>query len=113
MDTRIVDIGEDFHPRLANRNKKQGDGKHSAEDFRKKYLVGLDNQKAWEDDTTFIVLDFSKVKRLGPSFANEAFGYFTKFASPSKVLKKINFINIPDFRLMTIKEELDTGYIEN
>ena len=59
----------------------------------------------------FITLDFSGVKKIGPSFANEAFGYFTKFGvKPDMILKKINFKNISDVHMLIIKEELDAGY---
>jgi len=106
-----IDVGQDFYFRLANRNELQGDGKHTAVEFRKKYLSSLDSKEAWANDRTEIVFDFSNVKRIGPSFANEAFAYFMKYTTPDKFLKKVSFenINIP-VDLGIIKIELEGGY---
>ena len=105
----IVDVGEDFYHRLTNRNKEQGDGKHTAVDFREKYLSDLDDKNAWVNDDVFIELDFSNVTKIGPSFANEAFAYFTQYASPEKILKKISIKNATVLQKMIIKEELESA----
>ncbi len=106
-----LDVGTDFYHRLANRDERQGDGRHNAVEFRKKYLKGLDDPAAWENDDVYIVLDFSNVKKLGPSFANEAFAYFTRYSkNKSLVKKKINFINISKVKEETIDVELESGY---
>ena len=105
-----IDIGKDFYHRLANRDKYQGDGKHTAVEFREKYLSGLDSVSAWNVESTFIEFDFSNVKKLGPSFANEAFAYFTKYAKPSKILKRIKLINISNVKKLIIEQELESGY---
>ena len=105
----IVDVGEDFYHRLTNRNKEQGDGKHTAVDFREKYLSDLDDKNAWVNDDVFIELDFSNVTKIGPSFANEAFAYFTQYASPEKILRKISIRNATVVQKMVIKEELESN----
>lgn len=105
-----VDVGKDFYPRLANRNSRQGDGKHHAEEFRKKYLFSLDNAEAWNQKGPVIEFDFTNVKKIGPSFANEAFAYFTKHAKPKKVLELISFSNISKVHRMIIVHEIESGY---
>lgn len=108
--TKTIDVGKEFYHRLANRDKHQCGGYHSAEDFRDEYLAELCNEEAWKDNSEFIVLDFSHVKKLGPSFANEAFAFFTQFAKPERILKKIRFVNISDVKMMIIRTELESGY---
>lgn len=105
-----IDVGKDFYHRLANRDSHQGDGKFTAIDFRNRFLKSLDNEHTWTTDTEPIVLDFANVKKIGPSFANEAFAYFTKYASPEKILKKIIFNNATRVQREIIQEELETGY---
>ena len=58
----------------------------------------------------FIVLNFSNVKRLGPSWANEVFAYFTRYSSPERILKKIKLENISRVKRTTIEQEISTGY---
>ena len=105
-----IDVGKDFYHRLANRDSHQGDGKFTAIDFRNRFLKSLDNENAWLTDTEPIVLNFINVKKIGPSFANEAFAYFTKYDSPEKILKKIVFKNATRVQRMIIQEELETGH---
>ncbi len=105
-----IDVGEEFYYRLANRNNLQGNGKHTAESFRKKYLQALDNEEAWEEELSYITFDFKNVKRIGPSFANEAFAYFMKYTDPETFLKKVVFINIDEVDKKIIRKELDSGY---
>lgn len=106
-----IDVGKDFYHRLANRDKNQGDGKHTAIEFRNKYLAPFDNAEAWKSATqNRITLDFKYVKKIGPSFANEAFAYFTKYTSPSSFLKKVIFVNIDEVHKLIIEEELESGY---
>lgn len=64
-----IDIGKAFYHRLANRDKNQGDGKHTAIDFRNRFLASLDNTSIWSTPISDpIVLDFNGVKKIGPSF---------------------------------------------
>lgn len=105
-----IDVGSDFHHRLANRDEKQGDGKFTAVEFRTKYLSIFDNKEVWDNNETLIILDFANVTKLGPSFANEAFAYFTRYAKPNRILEKIQLKNISDVKLLIIKEELESGY---
>jgi hypothetical protein len=105
-----IDIGKDFYPRLANRDENQGDGKHTAIMFREKYLKDFDNKKIWDDGAISVELDFSNVNKIGPSFANEAFAYFTKYAKPADILKQIKLHNTSRVQLAIIMEELNTGY---
>lgn len=107
---KTINIATDFHHRLVNRDERQGDGSHNAIDFREKFLSFLDDPKSWLTDQTEIILDFTGVEKLGPSFANEAFAYFTKYAKPSSIKSKISFINISNVKNETIDIELKDGY---
>lgn len=106
-----INIGKNFHYRLANRDERQGDGKHTAVEFRKKYLKELEEKPhLWKNGEPYIDFDFSEVKVIGPSFANEAFAYFTKNHSPEEIMGKIKFSNISRVKELIIKEELESGY---
>ena len=107
---KIVNVGKEFYPRLANRDKLQGDSKHTAAEFRDTFLKDLDNKAAWDSGDPYITLDFSEVKKIGPSFANEAFAYFAKYTSPEVIFKKILFTNISNVQRAIIDIELNTGY---
>ena len=65
----------DFCKRLTNRNKSQGDGEHTAEDFRKEFMSDCLKENFWTSNQT-ITFDFSDVIKIAPSFANEAFAFF-------------------------------------
>jgi hypothetical protein len=106
----VIDVGKEYFYRLANRDKNQGDGTHNAEQFRKKYLSEFDSPEEWRIGKREITFDFTSVEILGPSFANEAFAYFTKYASPENILKRFHFINISEVKMDTINEELTEGY---
>ena len=92
----MIDVGEVFSTRLVNSNNFHGDGTHTALEFRYKYLSELDSTNAWKDESTSVGLDFSKVVKISPSFANEAFAYFTKYVGNDykKIFSKIVFTNI-------------------
>ncbi len=107
---RIINVGDEFYHRLANRDERQGDGKHTAIEFRNKFLTKLANKEAWKNDEAFVTFDFSAVKKIGPSFANEAFAYFTIFAKKDEILEKILFKNITTVQMSIINVELDAGY---
>jgi hypothetical protein len=106
----IIDVGVKFYHRLANRDKLQGDGAHTAVEFRKQYLNDLDSPNAWKVTEPYIELNFEHVKRLGPSFANEAFAYFTKYTDPETIYKRIIFKNLSKVQKSIIEVELKTGY---
>lgn len=105
-----VDVGLQFHHRLTNRDEFQTDGRYNARQFRKKYLSDLDSEEFWKNPTITVVLDFGKVKKIGPSFANEAFAYFTKYAKPDQILEVIQFKNWTSVQKEIIREELESGY---
>ncbi|MCY4283608.1 MAG: STAS-like domain-containing protein [Gammaproteobacteria bacterium] len=105
-----VDVGREFYHRLANRNRYQGDGRYTAEHFRGKYLYDLDKEDAWKDDKISVVFNFENVKKIGPSFANEAFAYFMKYATPKQLKEKIRFKNISGVQELIIEQELESGY---
>lgn len=107
---RTVNIGKEFSSSLTNRDTHQRDGKFTGVEFREKYLGELMTQEQWRNDTPSIVLDFSEVKRLGPSWANEVFAYFTQFGRPEIILKKIQLKNISRVKESIIKQEISTGY---
>lgn len=104
-----VDVAEDFHGRLSNRDESQGDGRFTAVEFREKFLKELDNQAAWEDKNPFICFDFKGVTRISPSFASEAFAYFSKYTRPKTILKKITFKNISYVKMLIIEHEVENG----
>jgi hypothetical protein len=106
----VIDVGKDFYPRLANRDRRQGDGKHNAIQFRAKYLDHMDNREFWARDQDSVTFDFKNVEKIGPSFANEAFAYFTKYAEPKKIKSRIEFVNISEVDRTIIEEEIDSGY---
>jgi uncharacterized protein DUF4325 len=105
-----IDIGKDFYHSLTNRDHKQRDGKNTGVNFRATYLSALDTESAWKDDTLFIILDFVNVKKMGPSWANEVFAYFTQYASPKIILKKIQLKNISRVKKSIIVNELEGGH---
>jgi hypothetical protein len=110
MDGRVIDVGKEFFHRLANRDKHQGDGRHNAVTFRDKFLSALDRKEAWASvSDVYVTLDFSNVQKIGPSFANEAFGYFAQYASPAEVLRRIKIINATKTQLMIIEQEIEAG----
>ena len=97
-----INIGKDFSPSLVY--------KESAFCFRDTYLSFLDNDDIWKDDATEIILDFSRVKRIGPAWSNEVFAYFRKYANTDQILKKINIINASSTKKTIIQFEIDSGY---
>ncbi|MBF0364700.1 MAG: STAS-like domain-containing protein [Oligoflexia bacterium] len=105
-----LNIGQDFGTELTNRDKLQRDGKCSGLEFRQKYLQDIDTENSWQSDEPYIELDFSLVKKLGPSWANEVFAYFAKYATPKKILTKVKIINISRVKESTINVELEKGY---
>lgn len=106
-DIRVAD----FCKRLTNRNKSQGDGEHTAEEFRGKYMSDCMTGDFWNSKQT-ITFDFSDVIKIGPSFANEAFAYFMgKYnVNKEKFNEHIKFINISRVQKLIIQQELDSGY---
>jgi hypothetical protein len=110
MSNRTIDVGKEFYHRLANRDERQGDGKHTAVEFREKYLAGFDNPAAWTPTSTIsVTLDFSHVQKIGPSFANEAFAYFGKYASPVEILQRIKIVNASKVQLFIIQQEVEAS----
>lgn len=106
-----VDVGRDFFTDLVNRDKNQGDGQHTAIEFRDKYLKKFMNSEFWIKPNASVELDFSNVEVLGPSFANEAFAYFTKYdVKPEIITSVIIFVNISKVKMSTINVELVQGY---
>ena len=87
-----IDVGKDFSDILTNRDENQRDGAKNGVEFRNKYLSELDDQKNWNNDSSMIELDFRHVKRLGPSWANEVFAYFTREHKPESILKRLNWL---------------------
>jgi hypothetical protein len=103
---KIIDVGKEYHHRLADRDIRTSGNPYNAKDFREKYLSELDNSNAWENGYE-IILDFRNVKKIGPGFANEAFGYFSIYTSdPKKILEHIIIINTSEIKMNMIREEL-------
>lgn len=107
---KCIDVGKEFSSSLTNRDEHQRDGKFNGIDFRNKYLSDLDNEASWRDDTVSILLNFENVERLGPSWANEVFAYFTQYAKGERILKKIKLEKISPVKRAIIEKEIETGY---
>jgi hypothetical protein len=107
-----IDVGKEFSERLTNRHKYQGDGVNTADEFRNKYLSDFDKKEEWDSGEKEIILDFANVRKIGPSFANEAFAYFMKFTDPTTFKNRIKFINTTKVQMMIITEELEAGYMQ-
>lgn len=107
---QVVDVGVEFYQRLTNRDHSQGDGRHTAVQFRNHYLRALDNQAAWDGELNpFIALDFKNVVVISPSFANELFAHFIQYAAPDAIFKRIKMVNITDVKKEIIEIELRAG----
>lgn len=103
---KLIKVCLEFSNRLTNRNKLQGDGKFTAMEFRNNFLYPLYIRKNWNDES-IITLDFSGVKVLSPTFANEAFTYFKRFeTSKKKVKDKIIFINCTNVQERIIEDAI-------
>lgn len=115
MSIKTVNVASEFYPWLRNRNKHQGDGKFTAVEFRDKFLSELYDEEKWKTDDLHITLDFKDVKKIGPSFANEAFAYFCRFkdASPDRILAKIKMTNLSEVKFLIIEMELKEAYKKN
>lgn len=107
---KTIAIAREFSSRLTNRDRYQGDGKFTGQQFRDQFLAGLDNEEVWKKPEPQIELDFTGVTRLGPSFANEAFGFFTKYARPEVVMEVIKFVNTTNVQEAIIREELESAF---
>jgi len=106
-----IKIAEEFSTRLVNRDRNQGNGKHTGIEFREKYLSILENRDVWKNSKCEVELDFENVEKIGPSFANEVFAHFTKYTKDKNlILKKIKIINISQIKLSIIQEEILSGY---
>ncbi|HLD99860.1 MAG TPA: STAS-like domain-containing protein [Bdellovibrionota bacterium] len=80
-------------------------------EFREQFLQDLESSEWWSDPKKTLVLDFAGVTRLGPSWANEVFAYYTKDnRKPDEILQKIQLKNISPVKLETIQVELKNGY---
>lgn len=106
---QTVKIKDEFSDILINRNKLQGDGKFTAQDFRKKFLKDFESKQAWENPNEEIEFDFSGVRKISPSFANEAFAHFLQFTKKSNFYKKIKFSNMSKVQELIINEELTSA----
>ncbi len=107
----VIDVGDDFSPRLINRDKTQGDGRFSGVEFREKYLSGLEKKEMWKSNDVFITLDFEHVEKIGPSFANEVFAYFCQYVKDkAQIHNKIKFQHITKVKMSIINEEINSGF---
>ena len=107
---RFIDVGVEFNSLLENRNKNQGNGKFHAEEFRDKYLKELEDPAFWQTpEENYITLDFTNVDKIGPSFANEAFGFFMKLTDESTFKKVVIFKNTQPIHDLVINIELNSA----
>ena len=102
-----VKVAQEFSDRLVNRNKHQGDGTFTAQEFREKFLFAFDDPYIWEEDTPTITFDFEGVDKISPGFAREAFANFLQYTSKENLLKHFLFVNITKVKMGIIEGELD------
>lgn len=107
---KVINIATEFSNELTNRDEHQRDGKNNGKQFRNDFLAELEKEEAWKNDNCFAQLNFKDVIKLGPSWANEVFAFYTKYAKPEKILKKLDIINISQVKIATIKLEMEKGY---
>lgn len=105
-----INISKQFSPQLRNRDERQGDGTNTAVQFRRKFLSCLVKDERWQPGAEDLELDFSGVEIIGPSFANEAFAFFTKYSTPEDIYTKIKFANINPIDKEIIDWEITNGY---
>lgn len=107
--SREIDVGNEFSDYLVNRNKLQGDGSATAEQFRDKFLKDLESEDWWSGQD-IITLSFKNVRTLGPSWANEVFAYYTAKRNKELIQKKIIFKDISTVKKEIIDQEIESGY---
>ena len=105
-----INVAQDFSPVLRNRNKLQTDGLYTGEEFRETFLKEADCKEWWSNKDT-ITLDFDGVITLGPSWANEAFAYFSQYGiNFEKMKKKFIFLNLTEVKKRIIENEVNEGH---
>ncbi len=107
--SKEIDVGKEFSDYLVNRNKLQGDGSSTAEQFRDRFLKELENDQWWSGEDS-IVLNFKNVRTLGPSWANEVFAYYTEKRVKELIFKKIILKDISVVKREIIEQEIESGY---
>lgn len=111
MEEKTIDIGNEFCQRLTNRNENFGDGKHTAIDFRNLFLKEYDNPEIWKSsEIKKVTFYFNNVTSIIPSFANEAFAYFRKYADVKTIKKYFKFEGISKVKMDLIELEFMKGY---
>ena len=111
--SREINISKEFSDYLVNRNKNQGDGKFTAEDFRENFLQELEDDSWWKDPSKSIVLNFENVQTLGPSWANEVFAHYADLRfniNADDIQSKIKLKEISPVKLEIIKQEIESGF---
>ena len=105
MEIKVVDFAEE----LVNRNKHQGSGRNTGEEFRNKYLQDLESDTWWKDSDKKIVLNFAGIYTLSPSWANEVFAYYGRKFTEKKIKERILLANISDVKRKIIYKEIEVG----
>ena len=108
LDVPTVYLVEEFWDELSNTAIA---GKRTGAFLRELFMEHMDNQKFWDNvNSPAIRFDFTGVRKITPSFANDAFAYFTKYANATKVLKVIEFVNITNIKRAIINLEVEQGH---
>lgn len=106
---KTVDVGKEFYPKLIYRTPASGS--YSAKEFRRTFLKDFETPEAWKKESPAgIRLDFSHVEAILPSFANEAFAFFARYADADEILRRIELVNISNLRRQLIKDEIQSAY---
>lgn len=82
----LIDIASEFKSRLS--------GRDGGKTFREKFLSGSQS----------IILDFTCVTHISPSFANTAFAFLS-----SEQMGRISFVNLTRIQQAIIDYELECG----
>ena len=106
FEKTIIIYAAQFSDKLVNRNSCYG--MNNAVHFREKYLSELQNN--WNTGKINYIIDFEGVEKMSPSFANEAFAYFTQFGP---IENKIQFRNMTYVQYEILEMELKNGYQGN
>lgn len=108
---RSVDIGNEFSKIIVNRANYQGNGRNTATEFRNQFLSELEDIRIWKTDDPVIELDFSSVRSISTSFANELFAYYLRYTtSKDRILRKIKLTNLSPLKKNMIEREIEKGY---
>ena len=109
---RNFKVADRFSTWLVNRNKHQGDGTNTAEDFVDLLCsLGVGEVEWWMSRNTELVLDFEGVDTISPGFFNELVWSFSQVGKED-FLKKFKFINLSPVKKEILELEIERVFKE-